>query len=138
MGAELGPLHLTGVLGPEILQHVQALKLSEEEATRPWTLDPAEIARLTGVAEALVTLGATGARIAAGDEHGTVSAAAVGGVDPTGAGDSFLALDADGRAEGLWLLAAGDGACAGVSAVLADRVAAIAGSIGAERPDAQS
>ena len=136
---ELGPLHLTGVLGPEILQHVQALKLSEEEATAAFgTLDPAEIARLTGVAEVLVTLGATGARIAAGDEHGTVSAAAVGGVDPTGAGDSFLALYADGRAEGLSPLAAGDGACAGVSAVLADRVAAIAGSIGAERPDAQS
>ncbi len=86
---------------------MQALKLSEEEATAAFgTLDPAEIARQSGVAEVLVTLGATGARVAAGDEIGTVSAEAVQGVDPTGAGDSFLALYADGRAEGLSPLAA--------------------------------
>jgi sugar/nucleoside kinase (ribokinase family) len=136
---ELGPLHLTGHLGPELLRYVHALKLSEEEAIAAFdTLDAAEIARATGVAEVLVTLGATGALVAAGDEQGTVSADAVVGVDPTGAGDSFLALYSDGRAEGLSPLAAADAACAGVSAVLAARVAASAASIGRELPVSQS
>jgi sugar/nucleoside kinase (ribokinase family) len=136
---QLGPLHLTGVLGPAVLRHVQALKLSEEEALAAFgTLDPQEIAFQSGVAEVLVTLGATGARVSAGDELGTVSAAAVQGVDPTGAGDSFLALYADGRAEGRSPLAAAEGACEGVSAVLAARMEAIAGSIGQGAPTSQS
>ena len=136
---QLGPLHLIGELGPEILQHVQALKLSEEEALAAFgTLDPQEIARQSGVAEVLVTLGATGARVAAGAELGTVSAEAVQGVDPTGAGDSFLALYADGRAEGLSPLAAAEGACEGVSTVLAARLEAIAASIGQGAPASQS
>jgi sugar/nucleoside kinase (ribokinase family) len=135
----LGPLRLTGVLTPELLRHVHALKLSEEEADAAFgTLDAVEIARRTGVAEVLVTLGATGARVAAGDEQGTVSSDAVVGVDPTGAGDSFLALYADGRAEGLSPLLAADAACAGVSAVLADRLAASAESSGRARPVSQS
>jgi sugar/nucleoside kinase (ribokinase family) len=135
----LGPLQLTGVLGPELLAHVRALKLSEEEAIASFgTLDPAEIATRSGVPEVLVTLGATGAHVAAGDERGTVSAAPVTGVDPTGAGDSFLALYADGRADGLSPLAAADAACADTSAVLAARLATSAGSIGTGRPDSQS
>jgi sugar/nucleoside kinase (ribokinase family) len=136
---QLGPLHLTGSLGPELLAHVQALKLSEEEALAAFgTRDAQEIAIQTGVAEVLVTLGATGARVSAGSEVGTVSARAVQGVDPTGAGDSFLALYADGRAEGRSPLAAADAACEGVSAVLAARVATIAGSIGHDEPASQS
>jgi sugar/nucleoside kinase (ribokinase family) len=136
---QLGPLHLTGSLGLELLAHVEALKLSEEEAQAAFgTLDPQEIAIQSGVAEVLVTLGATGARVSAGGEVGTVSAQAVEGVDPTGAGDSFLALYADGRAEGLSPLAAADGACEGVSAVLAARLAATAGSIGQDDPASQS
>jgi sugar/nucleoside kinase (ribokinase family) len=135
----LGPLRLTGVLTPELLRHVHALKLSEEEADAAFgTLDASEIARRTGVAEVLVTLGATGARVAAGDEQGTVSSDAVVGVDPTGAGDSFLALYSDGRAEGLSPLMAADAACAGVSAVLADRLAASAESSARARPVSQS
>ena len=55
-----------------------------------------------------------------------------------GAGDSFLALYADGRAEGLSPLAAADAACADVSAVLAARLAASSGSIGRGRPVSQS
>ncbi len=135
----LGPLHLTGELGPDLLRHVQALKLSEEEALAAFaTLDATEIARRTGVAEVLVTMGATGAHVAADDEIGAVGAGPIAGVDPTGAGDSFLALYADGRAEGLSPLAAADAACSGVSAVLAARVAAISGSSGRERPFSQS
>jgi sugar/nucleoside kinase (ribokinase family) len=135
----LGPLRLTGELGPELLRYTHALKLSEEEALAAFeTLDPAEIARRTGVPEVLVTLGATGARVAAGDEQGTVRADAVTGVDPTGAGDSFLALYSDGRAEGLSPLAAADAACVGVSAVLADRMAASSESSGLARPVSQS
>jgi sugar/nucleoside kinase (ribokinase family) len=136
---QLGPLHLTGTLGPEIVRHAQALKLSEEEALAAFgTRDPQEIAFQSGVAEVLVTLGATGARVSAGGEVGTVSAAAVQGVDPTGAGDSFLALYADGRAEGLSPLAAAEGACEGVSAVLAARLEAIAESIGHGAPSSRS
>lgn len=136
---QLGPLHLSGVLTPELLRHVHALKLSEEEAVAAFgTLDPVEIARRTGVAEVLVTLGAVGAQVAAGVEQGRVSSRAIGGVDPTGAGDSFLALYSDGRAEGLSPLAAADAACAGVSAVLADRIAAAAESSRRERPVSQS
>jgi sugar/nucleoside kinase (ribokinase family) len=135
----LGPLHLTGELGPDLLRHVHALKLSEEESVAAFgTLDAGEVARRTGVPEVLVTLGATGAHVAAGDEHGAVSADAVVGVDPTGAGDSFLALYSDGRAEGLSPLAAADAACAGVSAVLAARVAATSGSSGRADPVSQS
>ena len=45
----LGPLHLTGRLGPELLRHVHALKLSEEEAIAAFgTLDAVEIARRDG------------------------------------------------------------------------------------------
>ena len=102
------------------------------------TVDAAEVARRTGVAEVLVSLGASGAHVATADEQGTISAAAVVGVDPTGAGDSFLALYSDGRAEGLSPLAAADGACAGVSAVLAARVAASSGSSGRDDPVSQS
>jgi sugar/nucleoside kinase (ribokinase family) len=135
----LGPLHLTGELGPDLLRHVQALKLSEEEALAAFaTRDATEIARRTGVAEVLVTMGATGAHVAADGEIGAVGAGPIAGVDPTGAGDSFLALYADGRAEGLSPLAAADAACSGVSAVLAARVAAISGSSGRERPFSQS
>jgi sugar/nucleoside kinase (ribokinase family) len=135
----LGPLQLIGELAPALLRHVQALKLSEEEALAAYgTLDAGEIARRTGVAEVLVTLGATGAHVAAGDEHGTVSAAPISGVDPTGAGDSVLALYSDGRAEGLSPLAAADAACSGVSAVLAARMAATSGSSGRDRPVSQS
>ncbi len=118
---------------------MRALKLSEEEALAAFgTLDPHEIAFQSGVAEVLVTLGSTGARVSAGGEVGTVSAAAVQGVDPTGAGDSFLALYADGRAEGLSPLAAAEAACEGVSAVLAARLAAIAASIGHGAPSSRS
>ena len=135
----LGPLHLTGELRPELLRHVQALKLSEEEALAAFeTRDAVEISRRTGVPEVIVTLGATGARVSAGDEQGTISAAAVAEVDPTGAGDSFLALYTDGRAEGLSPLVAADAACADVSAVLAARLAASAASSGVERPVFQS
>jgi sugar/nucleoside kinase (ribokinase family) len=135
----LGPLRLTGELTPGLLRHVQALKLSEEEALAAFgTLDAGEIARRSGVAEVLVTLGATGAHVAAAGEHGTVSAAPISGVDPTGAGDSFLALYSDGRAEGLSPLAAADAACSGVSAVLAARMASTSASSGRDRPVSQS
>jgi sugar/nucleoside kinase (ribokinase family) len=137
--AKLGPLRLTGELGADLLAHVQVLKLSEEEANAAFgTLDPGEIAQRTGVAEVLVTLGSTGVHVAAGPDSGSISSSPVTGVDPTGAGDSFLALYADGRAEGLSPLAAAEAACADVSAVLAARLAASSGSIGRGRPVSQS
>ena len=85
-----------------------------------------------------MTLGATGAQVAAGPDRGSVSSSSVAGVDPTGAGDSFLALYFDGRAEGLSPLAAAEAACTDVSAVLAARLAASSGSIGRGRPVSQS
>jgi sugar/nucleoside kinase (ribokinase family) len=135
----LGPLQLTGELTPELLASVHALKLSEEEAAAAFgTLDPREIRERTGVPEVLVTLGTAGARVASAEGSGDVGVEAVHGVDPTGAGDSFLALYADGRAEGLPPLAAAEEACAGTAAVLAARLAASAGSIGTGDADAQS
>ena len=136
----LGPLHLTGELDPELLRHVQALKLSEEEALAAFgTLDATEIARRTGVAGGARHARARRALTSPPTARSAPSApTSVAGVDPTGAGDSFLALYADGRAEGLSPLAAADAACSGVSAVLAARVAAISGSSGRERPFSQS
>ena len=125
---------------PTCSRHVQALKLSEEEALAAFgTLDPAEIAtahrRRGGARHARRDRRAASRP---GRDSGIDQLEPVAGVDPTGAGDSFLALYADGRAEGLSPLAAAEAACADVSAVLAARLAASSGSIGRGRPVSQS
>jgi sugar/nucleoside kinase (ribokinase family) len=118
----LGPLRLRSELDPALLAHVQVLKLSEEEAQAAYgTLDAREIARLSGVAEVLVTLGVDGARVWSAGEGTNVAAVPVSGADPTGAGDSFLALYARARAAGAGPVDATERACADVAAWLATR-----------------
>ena len=59
---QIGPLVLSGVLDAALLAHVQALKLSEEEALAAFaTTDAAAIRARCGVPEILVTFGFRGA-----------------------------------------------------------------------------
>jgi sugar/nucleoside kinase (ribokinase family) len=118
----LGPLALEGTLDAALLAHVRALKLSEEEAGAAFgTLDAVEIARRSGVPEVLVTFGRSGACVAAGGDTANVATRAVPDVDPTGAGDAFLALYALARAEGRPPLASTEHACNGVARWLSSR-----------------
>jgi sugar/nucleoside kinase (ribokinase family) len=73
------------------------------------------------VPEILVTFGFRGAAIASAGGSGHVSADAVTDIDPTGAGDAFLASYAYARAEGAAALEAGRLACEHVSALFAAR-----------------
>ena len=118
----LGPIVLTGELDAALLQHVQALKLSEEEARAAYgTTDAALIQARCGVPEVLVTFGFRGAAVACADTSGHVAAEAVRDIDPTGAGDAFLAGYAHARAEGSAPLDAARSACEHVSALFSAR-----------------
>jgi len=122
---EVGPLVLTGTLDAGLLRHVQALKLSEHEAMAAYgTIDASAIRAVSRVPEVLVTFGEWGASLSCEGDSGQVSAQAVTDVDPTGAGDAFLAGYAQARAHGMEPLTAGQVACEGVSALLAERARA--------------
>jgi 1D-myo-inositol 3-kinase len=122
---QVGPLVLGGHLDAALLKHVQALKLSEHEALAAYgTIDAAAIRTLSQVPEVLVTFGEWGAAIASEAGSGKVSSRAVTGVDPTGAGDAFLASYAHARAHGIAPVDAGRSACESVSALLAARAEA--------------
>jgi sugar/nucleoside kinase (ribokinase family) len=122
---QTGPLVLSGTLDADLLRPVQALKLSEHEALAAYgTIDAGAIRALCEVPEVLVTFGELGAAISSDGGSGHVSAKAVSDVDPTGAGDAFLAGYAHARAGGMAPLAAGQAACEGVSALLAARARA--------------
>ncbi len=119
---QVGPIALAGRLDAALLRHVQALKLSEEEARAAFgTVDAEAIRVQCGVPEVLVTFGFRGAAIACDGAAGHVAADAVTDIDPTGAGDAFLATYAHARAEGREPLAAGRAACEHVSALFAER-----------------
>jgi len=99
---EAGPVRLLHRLDPAVLRHVRALKLSEEEAMAAFgTTDPAAIAARTGTPETLVTLGWRGALVHADGAMHEIRVEAVRGVNPTGAGDMFLAVYAGSRALGV-------------------------------------
>ena len=122
---QTGPLVLSGTLDVALLQHVQALKLSEHEAMAAYgTIDAGAIRAVCEVPEVLVTFGQYGAAVSCADGSGQVSSEAVTGIDPTGAGDAFLASYAYARAQGRTALAAGHAACESVSALLAARARA--------------
>jgi sugar/nucleoside kinase (ribokinase family) len=122
---QVGPLVLAGHLDVGLLRHVQALKLSEHEALAAYgTIDAAAIRARCEVPEVLVTFGEWGAEIASGEGSGKVSSDAVTGVDPTGAGDAFLASYAHARAQGARPVDAGRSACQSVSALLSARAQA--------------
>ena len=119
---QVGPLVLSGTLDDSLLRHVQALKLSEEEALAAFaTTDASAIREHCGVPEILVTFGFRGAAIASAGASLHVSAEAVTDIDPTGAGDAFLASYAYARAEGAAAIEAGRLACEHVSALFAAR-----------------
>ena len=113
--AEEGPLSLDGNFDPEVLRHLQILKLAEEEAEVIGAVD-----RL-GVPEVLVTYGPKGSRVLYGGRWEKVGAWPVAS-DPTGCGDAFSAAYLAGRARGLAPVSAARRATALVSAMLLRRV----------------
>jgi sugar/nucleoside kinase (ribokinase family) len=107
----VGPLRLDGDFDRDLLRHVTALKLAEEEAEAV-----GDLASL-GVPEVLVTRGSRGARLLTRDGEIDVPARPVD-ADPTGAGDAFAVTYAASRADGHAPLSAARRATALVSALL--------------------
>ncbi|MFN0152768.1 MAG: PfkB family carbohydrate kinase [Gaiella sp.] len=99
--AQTGPLTLDSDFDPSLLEHVQALKLSEEEAAivAPDGLDDEAVERL-GAPEILLTLGSRGSVVHWQGERRHVPARAVTGVQATGAGDAFMVGYARARLDG--------------------------------------
>jgi sugar/nucleoside kinase (ribokinase family) len=90
----VGPLELDAGFDPALLEHVTALKLSEEEARL------VDVARLR-VPEVLLTCGSRGAVVYADGEETYVPAVRpVLGVQTTGAGDLFMVGYAVARVDG--------------------------------------
>ena len=98
---ETGPLRLDAGYDPEVLRHVTALKLAEEEArVLVGSAEPEALAEL-GVPEILLTLGAAGSCVIVDGRAERIPARPAGdGVDPTGAGDAFGVAYLSARAEG--------------------------------------
>ena len=108
---EEGPLRLDGDYDPEVLRHVQALKLSDVEAEILG--DPAALP----VPEVLVTHGVRGSTVYADGRRERVEAHGVA-ADPTGAGDAFAIAYVAARADGLPPAAAAELATGVVAGVL--------------------
>jgi sugar/nucleoside kinase (ribokinase family) len=86
-----GVLELAGTADPEVLQHVDVLKLSEDEAgALGLTLEESSL-RTVGVAEVVVTLAGRGSVVYADGVAEHVPARPLDVSDPTGAGDEFMA-----------------------------------------------
>jgi sugar/nucleoside kinase (ribokinase family) len=89
--AELGAVELADSFDPEILRHVEVLKLSQEEADAIGVgLHEGSLGSL-GVPEIVVTLGSKGCVVYADGVAKEVPTRRLDVVDPTGAGDSFMA-----------------------------------------------
>ncbi len=86
----IGPLELDADYDPELLRHVTALKLSEEEA---------EVVGDVDVPELLLTLGSRGSIVLIGGTETHVPCTPLD-VDPTGAGDAYMAAYVAARAAG--------------------------------------
>jgi sugar/nucleoside kinase (ribokinase family) len=86
-----GVIELSGHLDPDLLQHVDVLKLSEDEADAlGLTLDERSL-RSVGVAEIVVTLADKGCVVYADGVAEHLPARPLEVRDPTGAGDEFMA-----------------------------------------------
>ncbi|MEI8104429.1 MAG: PfkB family carbohydrate kinase [Actinomycetes bacterium] len=112
--ARTGALVLDGNFDEAVLEHVWALKLSDEEAEVLG--DPASLP----VREVLVTHGSRGSTVYYGGQVEEIAARKVPG-DPTGAGDAFSIAYVVARAEGAAPAAAARRATAIVGAVLEER-----------------
>lgn len=108
---ERGPLRLDADFDPAMLEHVQILKLSEEEAEVVGAVDK------LGVPEVLVTYGERGSRVYVDGRSEDVGAWPVA-TDPTGSGDAFSAAYLAGRSQGLTPVSAARKATALVGALL--------------------
>jgi sugar/nucleoside kinase (ribokinase family) len=95
--AQTGPLVLDGDFDPDVLQHVTALKVNEEEVEALGGED--RVAGL-GVPELLLTRGSTGAVVVARGTRETIPVRRILTSNPTGAGDAFLAGYVWSRAAG--------------------------------------
>lgn len=91
---DAGPLRLDADFDPRVLEHVQVLKLSEEEAEVV-----GDIAALR-VPEVIVTHGSKGATVHMGDRTERLPAFRID-ADPTGAGDAFCVGYISARSIGL-------------------------------------
>jgi sugar/nucleoside kinase (ribokinase family) len=111
----VGPLELDADYDPEILRHVWALKLSEEEAEVLG--DPRELP----VREVLLTHGSRGVTLIAGGRETEIRTRPVATANPTGAGDAFCVGYAVARTSGAPPEAAARQGCALVSALLGSR-----------------
>jgi len=112
--AETGPLRLDADFDPAVLEHVQILKLAEEEAEVVGAIDKLD------VAEVLVTFGERGSRVYHNGRVEDVGAWPVA-MDPTGSGDAFSAAYLAGRAQGLAPVSAARQATGVVGALLTGR-----------------
>ena len=89
--AEKGEVRVDADYDPEVLRHVDILKLSEQEADAlGLDLDDRSLASL-GVPEVVVTLGSRGSVVFADGLAEHVPARPVEARDPTGSGDKFMA-----------------------------------------------
>jgi len=113
--AEAGPLRLDANFDPALLEHLQILKLAEEEAEVVGAVDK------LGVPEVLVTYGPRGSCVYVGGRAEEVGAWPVA-ADPTGSGDAFSAAYLAGRSQGLTPASAARRATALVGALLTQRV----------------
>jgi sugar/nucleoside kinase (ribokinase family) len=109
--AETGPLRLDADFDPRMLEHVQILKLAEEEADVIGSVDK------LGVPEVLVTYGHHGSTVYANGRAERVGAWPVA-TDPTGSGDAFSAAYLAARSRGLTPVSAARRATALVEALL--------------------
>lgn len=92
-----GPLRPDSSFDPDVLRHVTALKLNEEELE---TLGGEERAAALHVPELLLTQGSTGAVVIARGVRDRVPVRPIATTNPTGAGDAFLAAYVWARAYG--------------------------------------
>jgi sugar/nucleoside kinase (ribokinase family) len=113
---EPGPLRLDTDFDPAMLEHVQILKLAEEEAEVMGAIDKLD------VPEVLVTFGERGSRVYYKGRSEAVGAWPVA-ADPTGSGDAFSAAYLAGRSQGLNPMSAARQATGVVGAMLTGRMA---------------
>lgn len=116
---EPGPLWLDDDFDRELLRHVTALKLAEEEAEVVAGGTDVESLRALGVPEIVVTYGLAGSLVITPDDAEHVRAHAIEG-DPTGAGDAFAVSYAAARADGHGPVSAARRATAVVAALLSE------------------
>lgn len=112
--AQLGPLRLDADFDRAMLEHVQILKLAEEEADVVGAVDK------LGVPEVLVTYGHNGSTVYANGHAEKVGAWPVT-ADPTGSGDAFSAAYLAARSTGLTPVSAARRATSLVAALLLER-----------------